>query len=66
MKNHSDFIKERITNGKEVKYHIKYHDLPCITKQETDIKIRKVSKIEPKSSGFLVTYNDNFQSKLET
>ena len=66
LKNHSDFVKERIESGKEVKYHIKYHDLPCITKQETEIKIRKVSKIENKSSDFLVTYNDNFQSKLET
>tara|TARA_Y100000588_G_C14201500_1_gene902699 strand:- start:730 stop:1791 length:1062 start_codon:yes stop_codon:yes gene_type:complete len=66
IKNHSDFIEKRIESGKEVKYHVKYHDLPCITKQEMDIKIRKVNKIEDKSSGFLVTYNDNFQSKLET
>ena len=66
VNNHNEFIEQRKESGKEIKYHIKYHDLPCITKQETEIKIRKIGKIELKSSSFLVTYNDNFQSKLET
>ncbi len=65
LKNHDEFIKQRKENGKEIKYHVKYHDLACMTKQERDIKIRKVYTIKSEDSRFKVTYNDNFQSKLK-
>ena len=65
LESHSNFIKSRIKNGKDVKYHIKYHNVPCVTKQEVDIKIRKIREISIKESVYTVNYDDNFQSKLE-
>ena len=65
LESHSTFIKSRIKNGKDVKYHIKHHNVPCVTKQEVDIKIRKIREISIKESVYTVNYDDNFQSKLE-
>ena len=46
VENHKQFIRNRINGNKEVKYHNKYLDCGVMTKQETDLSLHYLTRIE--------------------
>lgn len=57
MKNHIDFIKNRIDAGKEIKHKNEKYDFPVVTAQERDIVFYYPSGIiEDSKNNFTVEY----------
>ena len=53
---HLEFIKTRIESGKEAKHKLNNHEGYCVSSQEVDIVLNKISDIEISSSGYEVFY----------
>ena len=58
LKKHETFVKERIANGKPLKYVNKVHHFPVITQQEINLAINSLKSIEEKElNHFEVIYH---------
>ena len=56
---HSNFVTERLADGKDFKSEVIHHDVPCISKQESSMIIRTIDKIEKHGShSYSVSYKD--------
>jgi hypothetical protein len=53
---HIDFVNSRIESGKEVRHKLNNHDGLCVSSQEVDIALSKISGIRRSSSGYEITY----------
>jgi len=53
---HLEFIETRIESGKEAKHKLNNHEGYCVSSQEVDIVLSKISDIEISSSGYEVLY----------
>ena len=53
---HIDFVNSRIESGKEVRHKLNNHDGLCVSSQEVDIALSKISNIDISSSGYEVIY----------
>jgi hypothetical protein len=53
---HLEFINTRIESGKEVKHKLNNHKGYCVSSQEVDIVLNKISDIKISSSGYEVLY----------
>jgi hypothetical protein len=51
-----EFIEIRIESGKEAKHKLNNHEGYCVSSQEVDIVLSKISDIEISSSGYEVLY----------
>jgi DNA modification methylase len=59
IQKHKDFVKKRISEGKDFKFEVITHDFPCISKQEASIIVRALDKIEnQKENSYKVTYKE--------
>ena len=60
IKNHQDFIEQRELKGKEIKYFSSEYDFKVITKQETEIVLNVIKKIQKLENltGFEVSYSN--------
>ena len=53
---HLEFIKTRIESGKEAKHKLNNHEGYCVSSQEVDIVLNKISDVKISSSGYEVLY----------
>ena len=53
---HLEFVNSRIEAGKEIKHRLSNHDALCVSSQEVDIALSKISGIQRSSSGYKITY----------
>ncbi len=53
---HLEFIENRIESGKEAKHKLSNHEGNCVSSQEVDIVLNKISNIDILSSGYEVSY----------
>ncbi|MEE3242688.1 MAG: DNA methyltransferase, partial [Candidatus Thermoplasmatota archaeon] len=53
---HLEFVNSRIEAGKEIKHRLSNHDALCVSSQEVDIVLSKISGIQRSSSGYKITY----------
>ena len=53
---HLEFIKTRIESGKKAKHKLNNHEGYCVSSQEVDIVLNKISDIEISSSSYEVLY----------
>jgi hypothetical protein len=53
---HLEFINTRIESGKEAKHKLNNHEGYCVSSQEVDIVLSKISDIKISSSGYEVLY----------
>ena len=53
---HLDFVNGRIESGKEVKHKLNNHNGLCVSSQEVNLELNKISGIQGSSSGYEVTY----------
>ncbi|MFA5644476.1 MAG: site-specific DNA-methyltransferase [Patescibacteria group bacterium] len=58
IKQHVDFVEERKTKSKEIKYKNCHYNFPVITKSEKEIIFRKLKKINKKEENFIVEYEN--------
>lgn len=57
LKRHEYFVRERITQNKQLKYINKHHNFPVVTKQEVNLVIEKVKSVKQGDSNlFEVIY----------
>lgn len=45
LENHREFVLSRLEDGKDIKNHNNFYDFPVVTKQETQIKLNPILKI---------------------
>ncbi len=50
LKRHSDFIKERVSKGKEIKYINEHYGFPVVTRQETKLQLNLLDRLQKNSN----------------
>ncbi|MFX1535318.1 MAG: DNA-methyltransferase [Promethearchaeota archaeon] len=66
LKNHLNFVSERLKAGKPLKYVNAHYGFPVVTKQETDLVFYDLKRIAPLDDHqFEVIYNENPQFHFE-
>ncbi len=65
LKNHIDFIEDRIHSGKQIKYLNNHYNFPVITAQEKKLLLNKLISIDKTDeASFEVTYSDSPQEDI--
>ncbi|MFX0077528.1 MAG: DNA-methyltransferase [Candidatus Hermodarchaeota archaeon] len=66
LKNHLNFVSERLKAGKPLKHVNEHYGFPIITKQETDLVFHDLKKVTPLNDHkFEVTYDEGLQIQFE-
>tara|TARA_Y100001960_G_C14651081_1_gene815956 strand:+ start:202 stop:1245 length:1044 start_codon:yes stop_codon:yes gene_type:complete len=55
---HLEFIKARIESGKDAKHKLNNHDGYCVSSQEVDIVLNKISSVQISESGYKISYEN--------
>ena len=55
---HLEFVKARIESGKDAKHRLNNHDGYCVSSQEVDIFLKKISNVELSESGYEISYEN--------
>ena len=53
---HLEFVKTRIESGKDTKHKLNNHEGSCVSSQEVDIELNKISNIEISESEYKISY----------
>jgi DNA modification methylase len=58
LRKHREFVQNRLGRGKEIKHMNRFYDFPVVTKQETDLYLNELEKINKLDShSYEITYN---------
>jgi len=63
VRDHEEFVEQRLEDGKEFKYDAENYDFPVTTKQEKPLQLYTIDGVEQTESGYAVTHSPYNESE---